>query len=195
MTPIDPLAIAAIVAGILEAVDLRYAIGGSVAASLMGEPRSTLDLDIMIERDVEKTRLLALKLLETCYVDQESAVVAARTHGTFNAIHLDSSMKIDFFVAEDSRLATEALAHRRRVEPAGSSALYFYALEDLVARKLVWFRLGGGVSERQWRDVIGMLRINAGSVDLERLRALALSADVLDLLEAAIVEATEDSMR
>ncbi len=189
MTPSDPLAVAAVVGQILERVGLRYVIGGSVAASLMGEPRSTLDLDIMIEHDIEKTDLLALELSESCYVDRESALTAAHQRGTFNAIHFGSSMKIDFFVAEDSILAREALVHRRRIEPPGSPALYFYALEDLVARKLLWFRMGGEISERQWRDVLGMLRLNEGSIDLDRLRALAMSAGVGELLERAISEA------
>lgn len=104
MTPVDPLAVAASVAEALERVGLRYMIGGSVAASLMGEPRSTLDLDIMIERDVEKTRALARELSNSCYVDPESAVTAARERRFFNAIHLESSMKIDFFVAEEASL-------------------------------------------------------------------------------------------
>lgn len=192
MTPIDPLAIAASVAEALERVGLRYMIGGSVAASLMGEPRSTLDLDIMIERDVEKTRALARELSSSCYVDPESAVTAARERRSFNAIHLQSSMKIDFFVAEEASFASEALAHRRRIELPDSTALYFYAIEDLVARKLLWFRLGGEVSERQWRDVIGMLRLNRGRVDLPRLGAVAMSAEVSDLLETALEEAGAD---
>lgn len=189
MTPVDPLAIAALIVDALERAGLRYVIGGSVAASLMGEPRSTLDLDIMIERDVEKTRALVNELLESCYVDRESAIGAARERRSFNAIHLQTSMKIDFFVAEDSRLAEEAMAHRRRIELPNSTSLYFYAVEDLVARKLFWFRLGREVSERQWRDVVGMLRLNSDSIDLERLRAVTIGAGVSDLLELAIQEA------
>lgn len=188
MTPIDPLAVATVVAQSLERAGLRYAIGGSVAASLIGEPRSTLDLDIMIECDIEKTAILARELSDNFYVDQESAVAAARDRGTFNAIHLATSLKIDFFVAEDSSLAREALAYRRRVDSPGSAPLYFYALEDLVARKLLWFRMGGEVSDRQWRDVLGMLRLRATSVDWPRLRELATVAGVGDLLERAISE-------
>ena len=186
MTPTDPLAVAAVVGQLLERAGLCYAIGGSVAASLIGEPRSTLDLDIMIDHDIEKTAVLTHELSEGFYVDHESAMTAARERGTFNAIHLGSSLKIDFFVAEDSSLAREALAHRRRIESPGSPALYFYALEDLVARKLLWFHLGGEVSERQWRDVLGMLRLNADSVDRVRLRALAVGAGVGHLLDKAI---------
>lgn len=189
MTPIDPLAIAAVVVEVLERVGLQYMIGGSVAASLLGEPRSTLDLDIMIECDVEKTRALARDLSKSCYVDVESAVEAARDRRSFNAVHFESSMKIDFFVSESASFALEALSHRRRVELPGSTALYFYSLEDLVVRKLLWFRLGGEVSERQWRDVIGMLRLNRGRVDLERLWSVARSAEVDGLLSRAIDEA------
>ena len=185
MTPVDPLFVASFVAEALEQVELRYVIGGSVAASLVGEPRSTLGLDVMIESDVQKTRDFVALLEPSCYVDSDAAIAAATNRGTFNVIHYESSMKIDFFVAEDERFAEEALLHRRAVQLPGRPVLYFYAAEDLIVRKLQWFRLGNEVSERQWRDVVSMLRLNQGRLDLGRLDQMAQSARVEDLLVRA----------
>lgn len=135
MTPLDTLAVAGIVARVLERLGITYVIGGSVAASLFGEPRSTLDLDIMIDCDATAARELAKLLSDFCYVDVENAVAAAARGGSFNAIHLETSMKIDFFFAEKKSYARDAIAHRRPVN-IGGSTLYFYAAEDLIVRKL-----------------------------------------------------------
>lgn len=188
MIPVDPLGVAQLIAGYLEAAGLRYLIGGSVASSLLGEPRSTLDLDLMIERDLQKVGKLVRMLSETCYIDTTAALAAAEHGRSFNAIHLPSSMKVDFFVAEDAPFAAEALSHRRRVNVPGVGELYFYALEDLIVRKLSWFRLGGESSDRQWRDVVSLLRINAGDIDLSRLQRLSSEVGIADLLARALRE-------
>lgn len=184
MTPANPLLTASRVAAILDAVALRYVIGGSVASSLAGEPRTTLDVDFMIDYDVEKTRDLAERLSMSFYVDVESAVAAAKRRGSFNAIEFDSSVKVDFFVAEANAFAEEALRRGRRVTLPSLGTLSFYATEDLIVRKLLWFRQGNEISERQWRDVIGMLRLNR-ALDWEQIRESAHDAGVADLIERA----------
>lgn len=99
-------------------------------------------------------------------------------------IKVATSLKIDFFFAEDTAFAREALAHRQTVRIAGAD-ISFYAVEDLVVRKLWWFRAGDETSERQWRDVLGILRLNRDAIDRERLRLMAANAGVADLLERA----------
>jgi hypothetical protein len=188
MTPADPFALATLVAGVLERIGLRYVIGGSVAASIYGEPRSTLDLDLMIAADIESVRRLVQQLGSDFYVDGADAVEAVRNGGSFNAIHLGSAMKVDFFIAEaDGR--TRAQMERRRAVVAGGGALWFYSPEDIVVRKLMWFRLGGEQSDRQWRDILGVLRMSSEAMDLELLRNAAREFEVEDLLERAIEDA------
>lgn len=184
MTPVDPLLTASRVAAILEAIELSYVIGGSVASSLAGEPRMTLDVDFMIAHDVPKTVVLAERLSSAFYVDIESATEAAAKQTSFNAIEFASSVKVDFFVAEAKPFAEQALRRRRRVELPSTGALWFYAPEDLIVRKLLWFRNGNEVSERQWRDVLGMLRLNT-TLDVQLMSAAARDAGVADLLVRA----------
>ncbi|HEX6100114.1 MAG TPA: hypothetical protein VF432_27625 [Thermoanaerobaculia bacterium] len=93
MTPADPFQFAARVARVLDSVGIRYVIGGSVASSFYGEPRSTLDLDIMIDADAEAARTLAEALKDEFYVDAEAAVDAVKHGSTFNAIHIASTVK------------------------------------------------------------------------------------------------------
>ncbi len=191
MTPIDPIAIAADIAAILEDLGIRYVIGGSVASSVMGEPRSTLDLDLMVEADEPLLRRLVARLKETYYVDEEDAVESFGCGSSFNAIHFATSTKIDFFPTEP--FAAQQLARRRSiVVRSGMRPLYFYAPEDLIVRKLMWFRAGAESSTRQWRDVLGLLKTVGRSVDWAYMRSAAEDRSVIDLLLSAATEAGVD---
>jgi len=176
VTPIDTVALAAHVASILEDLGIRYVIGGSVAASILGEPRSTLDIDIMIEVDEAQARALAKRLRDDFYVDELDAVESVRNTSSFNAIHYGTSTKIDFFPAEafarpqfDRR---RALSIRHDLPP-----LYFYSAEDLIVRKLMWFRMGN-----EWRDVVGILKATGPSLDVAYVIDAAKERPVGDLL-------------
>jgi len=181
MTPVDPLATAGLVAGLLEALGIPYVIGGSVASSVLGEPRSTLDLDLMIDADEGRVRALVETLRDEFYVDLDDALAAVRGWSSFNAIRYDSVMKVDFFIAEP--LGCRQIQRRRgiRVRP-DLPTLYFYAVEDLILRKLLWFRLGGGVSDRQWRDVVSLLKVAGNDLDRQYLSTAAAEEGVADLL-------------
>lgn len=188
MTPIDPLATAALLAGLLEHLGIPYVIGGSVASSVLGEPRSTLDLDLMIDADEERVRALVEALREEFYVDLDDALAAVRGLSSFNAIRYDSVMKVDFFIAEP--LGCRQILRRRAIRVrADLPALYFYSVEDLILRKLLWFRLGGGVSERQWRDVVSLLKVAGNDLDHRYLSTAAAEEGVADLLRGAVEQA------
>ena len=183
MTPADPFAFATRVARILEALGIRYVIGGSVASSFYGEPRTTLDLDVMIDADEATARALADALKGEFYVDADAAADAVRHASTFNAIHTASAMKVDFFIAETTSAVRRQLERRRR---AGD--LWFYAPEDILVRKLLWFRMGGEVSDRQWRDVTSMIRVLRNRLDDAYLAQAAEEFGVADLLQRAMAQ-------
>lgn len=185
MSPGDPLTLATGIAAILDRLGIRYVIGGSVASSIWGEPRATIDLDLMIEADEPSAASLAKAMREEYYVDEDSAVAAIREQSSFNAIHYETSMKIDFFIAEEGELSRSQLSRRRAIEIGGVS-LFFYAPEDLLVRKLMWFRMGGEQSERQWRDIVGILRVSSELIDREYLMRSATQAGVADLLTQAV---------
>lgn len=186
MTPADPIALARRIAAVLEHLDILYVIGGSVAASLYGEPRSTLDLDVMIRATEEQVTALVDALREDFFVNDEEAIGAVRHTSSFNAIEFASSMKVDFFIAENEQFARDQLARRRSVTIGAGSPLHFYAPEDLIVRKLLWYRAGGEQSERQWRDVLGILRISGQRLDMDSLRDAAKERRVEDLLGRAL---------
>jgi hypothetical protein len=149
-----------------------------VASSIYGEPRTTLDLDMMIDADEKQVLELVARLHDEFYVDRDDALEAVRRRTSFSAVEMATSMKIDFFLAEKEAFAKEQIARRRQIE-----RLHFYAPEDLIVRKLMSYRAGGEQSERQWRDVAGVLRVSKEQIDFDYLRQAAAKVAVADLLE------------
>jgi hypothetical protein len=184
VTPSDPFHFVALVGAYLDALRIRYVVGGSVASSFYGEPRTTLDLDVMIEAGEADVTALVDSMKHDFYVDAEDAVDAVRYGRSFNAIHFATTTKVDFFIAEDRDEVRAQLARRRAWEtPSGT--VWFYAPEDVIVRKLVWFRMGGEQSDRQWRDIAGLLRLPGTALDRSLLARAAADFAVGDLLERA----------
>jgi hypothetical protein len=179
------------ITGVLDRLGIPYAVGGSVAAGMHGIARSTFDIDILVALSEPSSRQLAEALRGTFYVPEQAMRDALAARSCFNVIHLGLSMKVDFFVAGGSPLDQPELARRLRIEPfdGASHEVCFATAEDMVARKLEWFRRGGSRSERQWNDVLGILRVQAGRLDVDGMRRSARLLGVGDLLERALAEA------
>jgi hypothetical protein len=175
---------------VLEALPARYYIGGSVASSFAGIARSTQDADLVADLRPAHAAALAATLEGTYYVDRERIARAIQGQRSFNAIHLTTAFKVDVFVAGDSSFAREALERRIAIlVPGVDRALYFASAEDIVLQKLLWFREGGGVSERQWYDLQGVLRLQARALDFAYLRSWAKQLGLGELLQRALDEA------
>lgn len=174
-----------------ERLGVAYAIGGSVATLVHGEFRATNDVDVVADLRPEHAAPLAQALCDTCYVDEEAVAEAIAARTSFNLIHLASMLKVDVFVPKGEPYAREALA--RSVQAAFSSGpdprrFGFSSREDIVLAKLDGYRRGGEVSERQWRDVLGVLRVQGSALDLAYLRRWVVTLWVPDLLERVLAE-------
>jgi hypothetical protein len=183
----DPLAVALAVAGILEGLEVGYLAAGSLASSFHGEPRSTNDVDLVVDlRPAHVTPLLSA-LGNRYYVNAELVAEAARTGASFNLIHLRSAVKVDVFVAGRDSFDVERLRHRTRVRigPGAGDELWLDSAEHTILRKLEWYRRGGEVSDRQWRDVVGIIRAQGETLDRDRLAHWAPRLGIADLLERA----------
>jgi hypothetical protein len=183
----DPLAVALAFTAVLDRLGIPYVIGGSFASSVHGEPRSTNDIDVVADLRIDLIARFVAELGPDYYVSVEAAREAVRTEGTFNVIHMQGGIKIDVFVAGRDQFNQERLAHREAVQPVVDSerTLFVDVAEHSIVRKLEWFRRGGEVSERQWRDVLGMLRVQGERLDKNRLHQWATRLGVIDLLERA----------
>jgi hypothetical protein len=188
--PIDPIAVALTVVRTLESLGVASTIGGSIASSFAGEPRSTIDIDIVAAIEGRHVPALLQALSPDFYVDPGALHRAVSTRGSVNLIHQATMLKVDLFVAGGTPLDRQQLARRRSVEVRPGEVLHVHPPEDILLQKLRWFRLGGEVSDRQWRDVLGIVRVQAGRLDIDYLRAHAPSIDVADLLERALAGGT-----
>lgn len=187
----NPLGLAAAVARLVEASGGTYAIGGSLASSLLGEPRSTVDIDLAIHITPEDgVGLIEALAAGPYYVPSETALKALRTAGSFNVLHEDSVYKIDIFVLGDNPLDRGQIERRILLELPGDPELRLWVTsgEDQILRKLDWYRRGGEVSDRQWRDVIGLIELGP-DLDFDYLRSMAEDTELSELLKRAIAEA------
>jgi hypothetical protein len=188
-----PLAVVLGVIDILEDLDMRYHLGGSFASAVHGVPRQTMDADIVVDLDVGRVGRLVDRLKNDFYVDPEVAEDAVSRRGSFNAIHLESGFKVDFFVKGDSGFDESELdrSELQQVTDDPPRSVYVKTAEDTVLRKLQWYTAGGGASDRQWRDVLGVIMTAGENIDHDYLRGWADRLGLGELLSRALIEAGE----
>jgi hypothetical protein len=187
--PIDPIAIAVAVARALDALGIIHTIGGSIASSIAGEPRSTLDIDVVAALRESDVPALVAALSADFYVDAQALERAVRERSSANVIHQATQLKVDIFVAGGTPLDEQQLRRRQSVEVAQGRTIHVHPPEDILLQKLRWYRKGGAVSDRQWRDILGIIRVQAQQLDRDYLRVNAPVLDVEDLLARALSEA------
>ncbi|MCB9877783.1 MAG: hypothetical protein H6835_09300 [Planctomycetes bacterium] len=177
-----------LIAESLDRLEIPYFVGGSVASTLHGEIRTTHDVDLVVELAEDDVTRLAADLSEHFFIDQDGVIDAIRHSSCCNLIHRTTAFKVDLFSRKDRPFSREEMARRHRVAVAGIS-LPIASAEDCVLSKLEWYEKGGRLSDRQWRDVQGILKAQRDDLDLAYLRLWAPRLDVVESLERALREA------
>lgn len=191
MTLAEPLRVTLEVTSVLEKMGVRYLVGGSLASSAHGIPRSTQDVDLVAELPGSVVDAFVAQLSARFYVDKDMILDAIRRRASFNLIHLETMFKVDVFVSDRSELLLEEMDRRERLEVGDPPhAVYVCSAEDIVVQKLDWFERGGRVSERQWNDLLGVLRTRL-DLDVSYMRRWAVVLGVESLLDAALREAKQ----
>jgi hypothetical protein len=180
------------VAAEFDRIGIDYFVGGSVASSVHGRPRTTDDVDIVAAIAGPHVDAFVSGIEKDFFVDADMIRDAIRHRASFNIIHLATMLKVDVFVLGNEAFAVEEMKRRAAVSLRGSR-VWFSSAEDIILEKLDWFRKGQGISERQWRDVLGVLAVQGTRLDREYLRRWAVGRGLLDLLERALAEAAAGS--
>jgi hypothetical protein len=182
------------VADALEAMNVDYRVGGSVASSALGVGRSTLDIDLVADLGTEHVGPLVARLAGDYYVDADSIHDAIRRRSSFNVIHLASMMKVDVFVLKARAFDQQAFARMtaRIVGDGPPRTFPMTTAEDIILHKLEWYRLGNEIAQRQWDDVLGVLRLQGDVLDRAHLERWSRELGLDDLLARAFAEAGLD---
>jgi hypothetical protein len=195
MTSADLLAAVVPVAACLDGLGVRHYVTGSAASSAHGIARASMDVDLVAELEPEHVDRLIACLGTAYYVPADALRAAVARRQSFNLIHLATMFKVDVFVSR-GRPFDRVAADRASLEPFDddeeATRLPVATPEDTALAKLEWFRRGGEVSERQWWDVVGVLKV-ARHADREYLRTWARALGVTDLLERALADADNDA--
>lgn len=170
-----------------EQLGIAYLIGGSVASSVYGVARSTLDVDLMADLKPEQVSHF-IALLEADYYISEPAIRdALARHSSFNLIHFETMIKIDVFIPKGQPFDRSTLKRKKStlIDKTDSRPFQVASPEDIILLKLDWFKQGGSESDRQWKDIMGVLRVQASTIDRDYLIEWAGKLGLTDLLEKA----------
>jgi hypothetical protein len=187
----EPVEVTLKVSRVFEKLGVPYLIGGSLASALYGMVRTTQDADLVAEMRLEHLQPFVAALKDEFYVDDEMIAESIQRNSSFNIIHRETMFKVDVFIPRPRPFLRSQLARAQKQTFTFETEVSakFASPEDTILSKLEWYRMGGEVSERQWRDVLGVLKTRAGDLDLNYLWKWAGELHVGDLLERSMKEA------
>ena len=191
MTLPEPIEVTLIVTGAFEKLNVPYLIGGSLASAVHGISRATMDADILADLRQEHVKTFVHILGDDFYVDNQAIQGAISHRRSFNIIHKGTMFKVDIFIQKRREFDQKQLDRRMQQLIAANPerTAYFASPEDIILAKLEWYRMGGGVSDRQWEDVIQVIQVQADRLEMDYLQQWAVRLEVADLLEQALQEA------
>lgn len=179
-------------ASVLDQLQVRWYVCGSVASTIHGVARSTLDVDLVADLRSAHVKSLIENLRPNYYVSETAVAEAVARQKSFNVIHLETSFKIDVFAVKNRAFDQSTVT---RIHPAilteygEELPVIVAAVEDTILNKLEWYRKGDEISERQWNDILGVIRIKGKILDADYLQRWASELGIADLLERAKADA------
>lgn len=188
---LDQVDVMLLVAEVLEKLDIPYCVGGSLASSLHGDWRSTKDVDLLADIKGKHVKSFSDALQSEFYAEEQAILDAVKLRKSFNVIHVETLYKVDIFVSKGTEFEKKQLERRelKTVSPEQHQTAYVATAEDTVLAKLIWYRLGNEISDQQWRDILGVLKMQRERLDVEYLRHWAAELNISDLLVEAFAEA------
>ncbi len=189
--PVENLEVVREVLAVFESLAIPYVLGGSFASSFHGTPRQTRDADISVDPFPGQVEEVVASFGPDYYLDAGAIRQAHQARSCFNIINTTSGFKVDVFIKKD-RPFDQSLMQRRIAVPfpdIPDREIDLATAEDTILLKLEWYRLGGETSDRQWSDILGVLRVQGDRLDDAYLDHWAAELKVADLLDRVRAEA------
>lgn len=176
----------------LERLQLPYFVTGSMATIYFGEPRLTIDIDVVVDLPAHRVAEFCQAFpVEEYYLSEEAVLSAVKRRGQFNVIHPASGLKVDVMIPADSPFDRERFSRSLRMHPARDYEATFASPEDVILKKMEFYREGG--SEKHLRDIAGILRVSGESIDRSYIDGWAGRLGLAEIWAAILVR--EDSTR
>jgi hypothetical protein len=183
----DSTGLAAILHRILTTLEVPYYITGGVAAIAYGEPRTTRDIDIVMDiAPTDIDRLVAALEAEGFYVPGVEDVRSGKMT-SLGITHMESISRADLVLTRTNDFDLMKFQRIRPIDIPGVGTFNFVSPEDLILAKLLWGQQSQ--SEKQWRDVLGVLKVQEDSLDFDYLTQWAAQLDLVDVVQQAIAAA------
>ncbi len=166
-----------------EGLGIPYLVTGAVASIAYGEPRLTNDIDVVADiGEQQVAALLAAFPTDEFYISREAVIRAIHSHGQFNIIHPASGVKMDVIIRQQTPFDDSRFSRSRRIYPAESFDASFAAPEDVIIKKMEYYRDGG--SDKHLRDIAGILKISREAIDREYIDGWAQRLGLTDIWSA-----------
>lgn len=173
------------ISAVLEELGLDYLVTGSTATIFYGEPRFTADIDVVVALSAETVpALLQAFATGEFYIDEESVRDALASRTQFNIIHPASGLKVDVVIPKGDAFDRSRFQRARRVRPGLDFEATFASPEDVILKKLVFYREGG--AEKHLRDIAGVVKISGDELDWTYLQDWAERLHVADIWQSVL---------
>jgi hypothetical protein len=176
---------------VFSEMNIPYYVCGSLASSAYGVSRSTQDIDLVSDISRNAANDFYERLKDKYFLDLNMMLEAIDKKSSFNLIHLDTMLKIDVFILRDEhyhRSTFERITQDSIEQHENAINVFVASPEDVILSKLLWYKASNESSEKQWLDILGILKVQNKRLDIESLQYWAKELNVKDLLHKAFDE-------
>lgn len=163
----------------INQIDIPYMLTGGIAAIFYGKPRLTHDFDLVVEIGTKKISKLIDSFKDEFFVSAETIQKAIEDRSTFNLIHFDSGIKVDFWLIKEDEFDQKRFERRQKHSYSGRE-IVFSSPEDIILIKLLWFK--DSRIQKHLEDAIGIVEIQ-GDLDMSYVREWADKLSVQKFLD------------
>jgi hypothetical protein len=175
---------------VFESLGIRYYLSGSIACSVYGLPRGAQDIDVVADIQTEHVSALVKHLQGAYTINAQALRDAIAQRNAFSLLHLSSLVKVDVMLPSGTPFDSLVLQRARQLSLIeGYQPIWIASPEEVVLMRLEWYRDRGATADDQWNDMLGVLKVEAPTMDLTYLRHVAPTLNVSGLLEQALIDA------